>query len=204
VAAKRGSPAALRGVLAFDHPGWTAPKRVVVDTSVVVEAIVPNTPTHDACAELFQALSDAGTTIVYNGLLTTELAETLFRLALLDRWGRKQWRRARYDGRARRRAGRLLSAGLGAWQDILDSVNSSRVGHDEVSDDVYELMRRYGLGSYDTVHAATALKEGIPDIATLDQGFAALPPSAARIHTTYRRLPQMRNVRGQPPTPPEA
>ncbi len=37
---------------------------MVVDTSVVVEAIVPNTPTHDACAELFQALSDAGTTIV--------------------------------------------------------------------------------------------------------------------------------------------
>ncbi len=34
------------------------------------------------CVELFQALSDAGTTIVYNGLLTTELAETLFRLAL--------------------------------------------------------------------------------------------------------------------------
>ncbi len=90
MAAKRGSPAALRGVLAFDHPGWTAPTRVVVDTSVVVEAIVPNTPTHDACAELFQALGDAGTTIVYNGLLTTELAETLFRLALLDRWGRKQ------------------------------------------------------------------------------------------------------------------
>ncbi len=60
---------------------------MVVDTSIVVEAIVPNTPTHDACVE-FQALSDAGTTIVYNGLLTTELAETLFRLALLDRWGR--------------------------------------------------------------------------------------------------------------------
>jgi hypothetical protein len=66
------------------------------------------------------------------------------------------------------------------------------------------LMRRYGLGSYDAVHAATALKEGIPDIATLDQGFAALPPSAAHIHTTSRRLPQMRSVRGGPPTPPNA
>jgi predicted nucleic acid-binding protein len=85
---------------------------------------------------------------------------------------------------------------------LLDSVNSSRVGHDEVSDDVYELMRRYGLGSYDAVHAATALKECIPDIATLDQGFTALPPSAARIYTMSRRLPQMRNVRGRPPTPP--
>ncbi len=194
--ATRRAPA-LRGVFAFDDPGWTAPARLVVDTSVVVEAIVPNTPTHDVCVALFQALSDAGTIVIYNGLLTTELAETLFRLALIDRWGRKQWRRARYDGRARRRAGRLLSAGLGAWQDILDNVNSSQVDHAEVADKVFELMRRYGLGSYDAIHAATALKENVFDIATLDHGFAALSPTQAGLHTTSRRAPQMRRTRGR-------
>jgi predicted nucleic acid-binding protein len=194
--APRRAPA-LRGVFAFDDPGWTAPERLVVDTSVVVEAIVPNTPTHDPCVALFQALSDSGTIVIYNGLLITELAETLFRLALIDRWGRKQWRRARYDGRARRRAGRLLSAGLGAWHDMLDSVNSSQVDHAEVADEVFELMRRYGLGSYDAIHAATALKENVFDIATLDHGFAALSPTQAGLHTTSQRALQMRRTRGR-------
>ncbi len=42
--APRGRPPLPRGVLAFDAPGWEPPRAVVLDTSVVVGALLPNQP----------------------------------------------------------------------------------------------------------------------------------------------------------------
>lgn len=192
---RRGRSPSPRGIFSFEDPTWSASPLLLVDTSVVVDALVPTAPSHAACARLFESLGDQGAKIVYNELLQTELCETLFRLALIERWGSSRWRAARYDGRARRRAGRLLEAGLQGWSELLDSVDSLAIDHSTVADQVPGLMRRHGLGSYDAVHAATAAIASVTDIATLDHAFAALPSAAMTIHTTGSRVASMRRRR---------
>ena len=54
------------------------------------------------------------------------------------------------------------------------------------------LIQKYGLESYDAVHAATLLDSGITDFVTRDSGFAALPPGVATLHTTRARLTNTR------------
>lgn len=173
-----------------------APPIVLLDTSVVVEALVPTLPAHAACNRFFKKLHDAGTTVVYNELLETELCEALFRVALVERWGNQRYRRARYDGRARRRAGRLLDEGLRAWSVIFETLRrSERVNHGDVSAAVPALMRAYGVGSYDAIHVATAGHVGIGDVATLDRGFASVPESMLALHTSRARVASMRQRR---------
>jgi predicted nucleic acid-binding protein len=86
-----------------------------------------------------------------------------------------RWASARYDGRVRRRAGRLLETGACAWADLLSSLSWSSIDLGEVVEDVPELMRSYGFRSYDAVHAASLGAADLSDMATLDHGFAALP-----------------------------
>lgn len=132
--------------------------------------------------------------MVFNRLLEVELHETLFNVALKERHG-KRWASARYDGRVRRRAGRLLEAGAGAWSELLDSLSWSSVDLNEVVEDVPALMRSYGFRSYDAVHAASLAAAGLSDMATLDHGFAALPQSRLTLHTTDARVVTMRRRR---------
>jgi predicted nucleic acid-binding protein len=192
---KRGRPPLPRGIVSFEHEDWAPPEALLLDTSVVVEALLPSEANHRACAGLFRRIADSKCTVIFNELLETELCEALFRLALKERHGRN-WRAARYDGRVRRRAGRLLEAGMAGWQELLGPLPSVRFGLGEVNSDVSELMRRHGLGSYDAVHAASLFRAGIGDIATLDHGFTMLPQSLVSIHTTSARVPTMRRWRG--------
>lgn len=107
----------------------------------------------------------------------------------------KRWASARYDGRARRRAGRLLEAGRRAWAELLDSVSWSYVELSEVSDEAPELMRAYGFRSYDAVHAASLTVAGLRDMVTLDHGFAAMPQARLTVETTRARVSTMRRRR---------
>jgi predicted nucleic acid-binding protein len=52
----------------------------------------------------------------------------------------------------------------------------------DVTDDVPALMQR-GLGSYDAVHAATAMSLGIEHIVTTDSGFGLVKESDLTIVT---------------------
>ncbi|HEV7775219.1 MAG TPA: hypothetical protein VGO48_18210 [Conexibacter sp.] len=63
---------------------------------------------------------------------------------------------------------------------------------DEVADAVPDLMRNYGLQSYDAVHVATLLASGVRDLVSRDAGFAVLLPEDATLHTTRRRLGRTR------------
>lgn len=139
-----------------------------------MEALLPAQPGHAACVAFLEGISASDYTLVFNRLLEMELCEVLFNVALKERYG-KRWASARYDGRARRRAGRLLEAGRRAWAELLDSVSWSYVELSEVSDDAPELMRAYGFRSYDAVHAASLTVAGLRDMVTLDHGFAAMP-----------------------------
>ena len=195
--AQRGRPPLPRGIVSFESETWVPPAALLLDTTIVVEALLPSQPHHAACVALFERAGASGSTLIFNRLLETELCEVLFNIALREQHG-KRWKTARYDGRARRRAGRLLVAGLAAWEEMLDTVASSRLELSEVAAEVPGLMRAHGLRSYDAVHAASLVLAEIGDIATLDHGFAMLPQSRATVHTTSARVPTMRRWRGGP------
>lgn len=195
--AVRGRPPAARGVWAFDDPAWTPPTAVFIDTSVAVDALLPGSANHAACVQLFRSLAQAGSTLAYNDLLETELAEALFRVAILERFGRSRWPAARYDGRVRKRAGRLLDEGLRGWQEILTTVDAIAVEHVMAKDAVPSLMRQYGLGSYDAIHVESAIDLAVPHLATLDTGFACVPSARLALYTSRRKLPVMRQRRKQ-------
>lgn len=194
--ARRGRPPVERGVLSFQAPDWSPPEALLLDTSVVVEALLPSEPGHVACVAFLRRLAASGCLVVFNRLLQVELHETLFNVALKERHG-KRWASARYDGRVRRRAGRLLEAGAGAWSELLDSLSWSSIDLSEVVDDVPERMRGYGFRSYDAVHAASLGAAGLSDMATLDHGFAALPQARLTLHTTDARAVTMRRRRAR-------
>jgi predicted nucleic acid-binding protein len=167
---------------------------LVIDTTVVVEALLRAQPEHGQCVALLQRLAASDCLVVFNRLLEIELHEALFNLALKEKHG-KAWASARHDGRVRRRAGRLLEDGTSAWSDVLDSLSWASVELGEVAEKVPQLMRSYGFRSYDATHAATLEVAGAKDIATLDHGFASLPQSRATLHTTTRRAVTMRGRR---------
>ena len=161
-----------------------------------MEALLPSQPGHAACVAFFERVAASDCTLVFNRLLEMELCEVLFNVALKERYGRR-WARARYDGRARRRAGRLLEDGRRAWHELLDSLSWSYVELNEVSNEAPELMRAYGFRSYDAVHAASLAVAGLHDMATLDHGFAALPQTRLTVHTTRARVSTMRRRRAR-------
>jgi len=179
-------------VFAFDTPGWEPPKAVVLDTNVVVEALLPKQPEHSSCLDVLERLGDSGTPVVFSRHLEIELWESVFNLALRERHPRKDLRRVRYDNRVRPRAARLLGQARQAWEKMLGSLDSSLVEIHEIADQVPGLIQQYGLQSYDAVHAATLLDSGITDFVTRDGGFAALPPAVATLHTTQARVANAR------------
>ncbi len=67
----------------------------------------------------------------------------------------------------------------------------------EVIDRVPDLMATYGLSSYDSVHAATALYLGVPNLVALDAGFSALPAGQITLYTNASRVRACRRFRAQ-------
>jgi predicted nucleic acid-binding protein len=195
--ARRGRPPLPRGIRSFEAPDWQPPEAILLDTTIVVDALLPAQKNHQACVAFFDAVAQSECTLVFNRLLETELCEVLFNIAGREQHG-KDWKRARYDGRVRRRANRLLEEGLRAWAELLEVVTWTRLELSEVSDVAPILMGKYGFRSYDAVHAASLVVAEVADVATLDHGFTVLPEAEAMIHTTQARVPTMRKWRGGP------
>jgi predicted nucleic acid-binding protein len=193
----RGRPPLARGVYSIEDPGvlLVPPSDAVLDTSFVAHALIPTQPLHDPCRRFLERLAEAGVTIYFDRVLELELVETAFNLALRERFGRRQWQRARYDGRARRRAGRLMEQARDAWEKTLDAFDYVRVEPEEVFDRVPELMSEFGLSSYDAVHAAAAAYLGVEHMVTLDTGFALLPRSQLTLYTSAGRVAVCRSRR---------
>ena len=183
-----------RSVVAFDAHDWTPPQLAVVDTNVIAEALVEDQPEHPECARLVKRLEES-TTIVFNRLMEIELWESVFNLTLRKRYPRKQLRHVRYDAGARSEAVSSIHEAQRRWQEVLESVPWISVEFDEVARMVPDLMCNYGFQSYDAVHVGTMLISGATDLITRDNGFAALLPEDARIHTTQARLAATRDRR---------
>lgn len=179
-------------VLAFDAPTWEPPDAIVVDTNVVAEALLRWEPEHDVCDALLERLIQVRTLVVFSRLLEAELWEVVFNHALRMHTGRRDTRHPRYRRDARHAASAILDRAIHDWNDLLDRLNWDCVELHEVADAVPDLMRAYGLQSYDAVHAATLLRSGVTDMVTRDAGFAVLMPEDATLHTTRRRLSRTR------------
>lgn len=195
MARPRGRPPLTRGVLSFEEPTLTFPAHVVLDTSFIVDALISSQPLHAQCRTFLVALAGAESAIVFNRLLEIELAEAAFQLALKERFQR-HWRRHRRDGRVRRRATRLMADVLWAWDEIKAVMPSRCIELEEVMSEVPRLMGRYGLASYDAVHAASALRAGVAEFVTLDVGFAAVPATFLTLYANEARVARCRELRG--------
>lgn len=195
--ARRGRPPLSRGVYSFEEPQLTLPAEVVLDTSFVVNALLPAEPFHVSCAALLERIADQGTVVYFSRLLQLELLEATYKVALIERYGRGGWKRRRVDGRARRRADRLLRSVLGAWMQLLEALDHGVVEIHEVIDGVPDLMSRYALSSYDAVHAATVLYLGVPNLVALDVGFCALPAEQLILYTNADRVRPCRTFRAR-------
>jgi predicted nucleic acid-binding protein len=183
-------------VFSFESADTPLPEELLLDTSFVVEALIESQPLHAGAVDFLIRLEEEGVRIRYCALLELELAETAFQLALKERHPR-DWKRFRHDGRARRRASRLMSDVEDAWGDVLIFIEHERVAIEEVSEVAPLLMRDYGLASYDAVHAAAALRETSVGIVTTDVGFSALPASAMPIYTDSSRVARCRQLRAR-------
>jgi predicted nucleic acid-binding protein len=143
-----------------------------------------------------ERLADAGTLVVFSRLLELELWEVVFNQALRRALPRGERRLGRFERAARRAAIDAIDRATHLWHEWLDHLNWDCVELHEVADAVPDLMRAYGLQSYDAVHAATLLASGVTDMVTRDAGFAVLMPEDATLHTTRRRLSRTRARRG--------
>ena len=132
---------------------------------------------------------------MFNRLLELELWEVIFNQLLRARVPRAQRRHARFGVEVRTQAAHALDRAEQTWRTLLSTLESRCVELDEVTDAVPDLMRSYGLQSYDAVHAATLLASGVTDLVTRDAGFAVLLPEDATVHTTRARLSRTRSRR---------
>lgn len=164
----------------------------MIDTNVVAEMMLPDEPEHAACDVLLQRLANAETLVVFSRLLELELWEVVFNQALRRVLPRGQRGLGRFERTSRQAAIEALDRANCLWEELLNDLNWDCVELHEVADAVPDLMRAYGLQSYDAVHAATLLTSGVTDMVTRDAGFAVLMPEDATLHTTRRRLSRTR------------
>ena len=191
-----GRPPATRGVWSFEDTAVSLPQTVLLDTSFVFEALSPPQPLHVPATNYLIRLATERIPVVYSAMLDLELAEVSFQVALKERVSR-DWRGYRHDGRARRRASRLMAEVAAAWGETLRYLDDTRVDISSVEHEVTGLMTKFGLASYDAVHAATALRANVSAIVTLDAGFASIPRRVMGLVGDSSRLARCRQIRAR-------
>jgi predicted nucleic acid-binding protein len=191
--ARRGRPPLERGIVPCDVPALTLPDRVLLDTAFVVDALLSDQRYHAECSSALVDLALADVELVYSTLVEVELLEAVYKVALRERYG--DWRKARPDGRARRRVARIAESAMEAWDEIVDIMGGEPVEPSQVAIRVPGLMHRYGLRSYDAVHVATAIDTETRAIYTLDAQFARVPAKHLTLYTVSAKVPRMRKLR---------
>lgn len=194
--APRGRPQLPRNVFSFEAKDCPLPAVAALDSSFAVNALLSGEDQHIAAREYLVALADRGTELVFSHLLELELREVVFRYPL-KKDHPKDWTRRRHDGRTLRRARRLIERTMNAWEELLTAFSFAIVPVDVVYGDVPDLMDRYGLQSYDAVHAATAEAFGGRSILTTDAGFASMPATRLAVYVNAGRVSFCRQLRAR-------
>jgi len=150
-----GRPPAERNVYAFEGC-LIPPAELVLDTSFVVDALIPSQARHGECQAFLATMAVARTTVVFNRFLEPELWEAAYKIALKELHPGRHTKDLRQDLRTLRRAKTLQAEVEGAWRAVLTALDWVSVELSEVEAWVPEMMG-YGLASYDAIHAATAM-----------------------------------------------
>lgn len=185
-----------RGVFSLPDVEIIRGTAVALDTSFVVRALHSREDDHRECLNFLQRLVTAEATVVFSELLAVELVETAYKLAVIERHGRRAWPSRRLDGRVRRRAGRLASDLMESWSEILTAIPHVEVPLVDAQDDLTNFMA-LGLSAYDSAHASTAVSTGARIIATTDHGFSRVPEAVLDLATTRARVMSYRRARAK-------
>ena len=191
-----GRPARVRAIHGFHEFPVDQESVIAIDTSFVVRALHPLEANHEECVEFLHRIAAAEATLVFNELLNFELIETAYKLAVMERHGRKAWPSKRGDGRVRRRATRLAQELMESWDGVLSVSSYVDVPLADVSDSLITYMSM-GLSSYDAAHAASATLLGADALATTDRGFSRIPESQLSVVTTSDRAAGYRRNRAR-------
>lgn len=194
MARPRGRPAATRGIFALDDP-QLPPTEIVLETTVVAEALLPDQPHHAACRGFLDNLAGSST-VYFSELLETELWEAAYTIAIRELHGKKHKAELRRDGRTRRRAVGLQQRLEASWRDTLDVLDWASLTVAEVGAWVPRMMK-YGLASNDAVHAATAAHADVRAMATIDFDFVRVPQRYLTLYVRPDRVAASRKERAR-------
>jgi predicted nucleic acid-binding protein len=80
------------------------PPELVLETSFVVDALIPSQARHPECRTFLGSIADAESRVFFNHLLMPELWEAAYKIALKERHPKKRAAEVRHDRRTLRRA----------------------------------------------------------------------------------------------------
>lgn len=107
------------GVITLDDLPIDARSRVLVDTTVILDALLPSQRSHAAADGLLQRVVAAGATIVVSRLVDLELPQAASYIAGQQALGDR--RAGLRDGRVRRRAARIARTAGERWETYLST-----------------------------------------------------------------------------------
>lgn len=152
------------------------PTQAYVDTSVAVAAIVPGIPHSAASAAFCDGLAAQHSSVYFSQIVRLELSQAVRNLATrpgqvpfdmwsnfpLAQWGASPLVRQRWLEFGSRQFESLIRRFALAVEIPFDV----SIWHDSVG-----VMAAYGLRSLDAIHVATARRQGLRHLATLDDDF---------------------------------
>jgi predicted nucleic acid-binding protein len=160
--------------------GRPPPHEIYLDTTVLVTAIIRDTPHHTSCAEFCARLIGADSRIYLSQLVRVELPQAFRVLATkktnlpahvrlqhrLDDWGTDP---------AVRRA--WLALGISEFEALLQRFYEAyELPWDmQIWQASLQIIEQYGLQSLDATHVATAQRYGLRDLAAVDNDFQRVP-----------------------------
>ncbi|HUG60954.1 MAG TPA: type II toxin-antitoxin system VapC family toxin [Methylomirabilota bacterium] len=158
---------------------------VYLDTSVVSTALISAIPHHNASHRFLAGLVESETTVVFSQILRLEFSQFWFRLpksSYLDAETVRTFQLRAWDRRSAVRE-QWMTEGVAQFNALL----ARFPGFAEAPFDLLtwslgnDLMARYRLRSHDAVHAATALRSGVLDFASVDGDFRRVPNLRLRL-----------------------
>jgi predicted nucleic acid-binding protein len=186
-----------RNVYSFEG-ALVPPDQLVLETSFVVEALIPSQARHAECEGFLENIGRARSKVFVNRFLELELWEATYRIALREHHPKKRPQDARSSRAVLRRAKALREEIDTAWHDVLSMLDwVVAVDLAEVQERVPSVMR-HGLTSYDAVHAATAEYVDVRSFVTLDYHFAAVPENDLQLWVSASRVRPCRERRSAP------
>lgn len=152
---------------------------VYMDTNVAVATLVPAIAHHRACAEFCDAVEADQTRVVCSRILHVEFAQVWFRLPTtpyLDAATIREFRLRAWDRNASVRE-RWMAEGVTRLDDFF--LRFAQVVQLPLTEATWRasvgFMARHRLRSHDAIHAATAIRVGVPDFASVDADFRRVP-----------------------------